>query len=119
MEELFRIENELINQPIENLILGLLSNNFETNKNRKVLKIDRVTITSITVDVKSSNIRENIIINRVDATAQVWVEFIQETKKNGALNLRISDTINLIFNKELKEYQIENTNILTLNDLSY
>jgi len=118
MEELFNKENVLVCQPIQAFIQTQLSDGFMTNQDRAVTKTDRVNILSVQVDIEQSEMRETIVITRVDARAKVWIKMNEDATTNRELTLRISSRINLIFNPEQGEYQIHNDD-LALTDLTF
>jgi hypothetical protein len=118
MKNLIKKEEALIKLPIEAFIKNYLANDFKTSANKKVLKVNNVSIANILVDAALSEFKVQIVINNLDIFANVNEEFTATSYRATTLNLRVTNQINLSYNFRSKAYQIINQNELVLVDIT-
>ncbi|MDD7886132.1 hypothetical protein [Flavivirga sp. 57AJ16] len=119
MEELFEKEQELISKPIVIAIENILSDGFVSNQGRLVSNVYRVNFINVHVETDESEIRNIIVITRVDFTARVRLIINDNATTDSDLTLRIGSRFNLLFDSNEKEYQIENAEDIEVVDVSY
>ena len=116
MEELLKKEEQLIFNPIEKFIVAKLLDGFKNNKHQEVVKVDGLILARLECDTKESEFKIKILINRIDVIAKVWVNIGEGARSNNQLSISINKQVNVAYNNDDKEYQIENEEELTLFD---
>lgn len=114
MNEIFEKELQLIQQPVIEVIKEKLTIDFKNRNGKYVVKVENVSLLNLSIDEKSSELRECIVINSIYAIARVWVKFSEDGETSDNLNLMTHNKFSLLFNFETKSYYIDDSDKVTL-----